>query len=182
MFHNRALLASLLAVPVTWALPTEECPILGPIFPHSFDLSKSPIFTNATEQFPDVIASLFASGSLNQTGSAFSIDVFSTETNTSIYSYNHVGSGVQDSKTGGEMTDETIFRIGSVSKLYTAYAIIATAGLGIFSEPVTRYIPELKGNSRDQPHDFIIWEDITVGALFNHQAGVGGFREHETIA
>ena len=171
MFRPSVLLASLFALPSVFSIPTDDCPILGPTFPHSFDLSQSEAFINATEQFPDVIATLFETAAINETGSAFYIDVFSTETNTSIYSYSHVGSGVQDSKMGGEMNDETIFRIGSVSKLYTAYTALVAAGLDVLRDPVTKYIPELEGNPRDQPNDYIIWEDVTVGALMSQQAG-----------
>jgi CubicO group peptidase (beta-lactamase class C family) len=178
MFRNIALLAPFLAtIPSVLALPTENCPILGPIFPSSFDLSTSDIFVNATSQFPDAISLLFEAGAVNETGQAFSIDVFSTYTNTSIYSYNHVGSAVQSSKQGGEMNDETIFRVGSVSKLYTAYAILVAAGLDVFRDPVTKYIPELGGNPRDQPHTYITWEDVSVGALLSQQGGVGGVRK-----
>jgi CubicO group peptidase (beta-lactamase class C family) len=151
--------------------------MLGPLFPSSFDVSASEFFTNATELFPAAITSLFESAAVNETGQAFAIDVFSTYTNTSIYSYSHLGSAVESSQQGGELGDETIFRIGSVSKLYTAYAIIAAAGLDIFRDPVTKYIPELEGNPRDKPHEFIIWEDVTVGALLNQQAGSGGVRK-----
>ena len=181
MFRSLAFLAPLLALPSVSSLPTDDCPILGPIFPKSFDVSQSEAFINATELFPEVIAGLFETGAVNETGSAFYIDVFSTQTNTSIYSYGHVGSGVQTSQQGGEMSDETIFRIGSVSKLYTAYAVLVAGGLDIWRDPVTKYIPELEGNPRDQPNDFIIWEDISIGALLSQQAGTAGFPTEGTV-
>ena len=42
---------------------------------------------------------------------------------------------------------------------------------------MTRYIPELAGNSREDVLTKIIWEDITVDALASQQAGAGGVRK-----
>ena len=75
------------------------------------------------------------------------------------------------------LNDDTIYRIGSVSKLYTVYAILANAGMGVLDHPVTRYLPELAGNSGSDPLQRISWEDVTVGALASQLGGTRGFRE-----
>ncbi|KAF4978639.1 hypothetical protein FZEAL_5042 [Fusarium zealandicum] len=156
------------------AIPTEECPILGPSFPSNFNPSNTKAIHDARAGFPQIIKSLFSSGALNSTHSSFAIDVFSTATNESIYSYYHAGNGLNDTLTAGHLDDETIFRIGSVSKIYTVYAILAHAGLDVFNHPVTDYVPELAGNSDNDPLARIRWEDVTVGALASQQAGSGG--------
>lgn len=156
------------------AIPTENCPNLGPAFPHDFDLKASKPFQSAVAAFPEVIETLFSTGSISQNNSTFSIDVFSTATNESVYSYHHVAPGNNGTLTAGELSDETIYRIGSVSKLYTAYAILATAGIKVLDQPVTDYVPELAGSR--EPHT-IAWEDVTIGALMAQQAGAGGFRK-----
>lgn len=163
--------------PIVNALPTADVPILGSTFPSDFDLTQTDAFLEGTESFPQLIEELFASGAVNESETSFAIDVFSSVTNTSIYHYYHSGSVNEEYLTAGELNDDTIFRVGSVSKLYTIYAILAQAGLDILRDPVTKYLPELSGNSRDAPLTKIIWEDITVGALAAHQAGTGGFRK-----
>lgn len=174
MVRPIALILPLLSIILrssTQSLPTDDCPILGPSFPSNFDLSSSTTIRELGSRFPEQIKSLFSSGAVNRTHLSFSINVFSTVTNSSIYSYHHAAPGLNGSLTAGVLNDGTIYRIGSVSKLYTVYAILAYAGMEVFDHPVTRYLPELVANSRGDPLERINWEDVTVGALAS-QLGV----------
>jgi len=155
--------------------PTDDCPILGPAFPSDFDVTSSTAIKEAISAFPGLIDNLFDSGVMNRSDISFTIDVFSSETNDSIYSYVHSGEDLKSSLTAGILDDGTIFRIGSVSKLYTVYAILAVAGMEIFEHPVTKYLPELAWD--DIPSDKIVWNQVTVGALASQMGGTGGFRE-----
>jgi CubicO group peptidase (beta-lactamase class C family) len=177
MLLDKTLVGSLLGFAATSAariVATDEVPLIGPTFLTNFDPSNSTAIQNAKSKFPGLIDNLFSTGALNRTDLAFSIDVFSAATNSSIYSYSHVGEDSKDSVTSGVLDDKTISRIGSVTKLFTVYAIIAKAGIQVFSDPVTKYLPELAGNSSNNPLERIRWEDITVGALSSQQAGSGG--------
>ncbi|KAF4468817.1 beta-lactamase [Fusarium albosuccineum] len=167
-------LLSLCLSSLSQSIPTEECPILGPVFPSNFDPSRTKAIRDAKKNFPKVIESLFSSEVLNTTQTSFAIDVFSTATNESLYSYYHAGEGLRGTLTTGDLDDGTIFRIGSVSKIFTVYSILAKYGLDIFNHPVTNYVSELAGNSDSDPLDKIKWEDVTVGALAAQQAGSGG--------
>lgn len=177
MLLDKALVGSLLGLAVTSAasiIATDEVPLIGPTFLTNFDPSNSTAIGNAKSKFPGLIDNLFSTGALNRTDLAFSIDVFSAATNSSIYRYSHVGENAKDTVTSGALDDKTISRIGSVTKLFTVYAIIAKAGIQVFSDPVTKYLPELAGNTSNNPLEKIRWEDITVGALASQQAGSGG--------
>ncbi|KAF7528005.1 hypothetical protein PCG10_001940 [Penicillium crustosum] len=183
MLLDKALVTSLLGLAASSTariIATDEVPLIGPSFLSNFDPSNSSAINHAKSQFPGLIDSLFSTGELNRTDLAFHIDVFSAATNKSIYSYSHVGENSKPSLTSGELNDKTISRIGSVTKLFTVYAIIAKAGIEVFAHPVTKYLPELAGNSDSEPLDSIRWEDITVGALANQQAGSGGVADFLT--
>ncbi|KAJ5494376.1 hypothetical protein N7463_010463 [Penicillium fimorum] len=177
MLFDKVLLASLLGLAASSTvriIATDEVPFIGPSFLSNFDPSNSTAINQAKSKFPGLIDNLFSTGDLNRTDLAFHFDVFSAATNKSIYSYSHVGENSKQSVTSGEFNDKTTSRIGSVTKLFTVYAIIAKAGIEVFSHPVTRYLPELAGNSANDPLEEIRWEDITVGALASQQAGSGG--------
>lgn len=177
MLLEKALIGSILGLAATSAariVATDEAPLIGPSFIANFDPSNSTAINNAKTKFPGLIDNLFSSGDLNRTDLTFSIDVFSAATNRSIYRYSHVGENSKKSLTSGVFDDKTISRVGSVTKMFTVYAIIAKAGIEVFSDPVTKYIPELGGNSSSDPLERIRWEDITVGALASQQAGSGG--------
>ena len=170
--------ASLVAAPIP--IPTDDCPILGPAFPSDFNVASSTAIRDAKSAFPGLVENLFNSGVLNRSDVSFVIDVFSSETNASIYSYAHSGEDLKSSLTAGVLDDGTIFRIGSVSKLHTVYAILAVAGMEIFEHPVTKYLPELACD--DVPSDRIVWNEVTVGALASQMGGTGGFREFYSLS
>ncbi|KAI8186558.1 hypothetical protein KHU50_001308 [Colletotrichum sp. SAR 10_65] len=155
-------------------IPSDEVPLIGPSFLSNFDPTNARSVLNATESLPAIINTLFESDVLNKTDLVFTVDVFSAATNKSLYSYFHAGDEGKQGLTAGVLNDQTIGRIGSVSKLFTVYAIIAKAGIEVFSHPVTKYLPELLGNSSGDPLKHVRWEDITVGALASQQAGSGG--------
>jgi CubicO group peptidase (beta-lactamase class C family) len=171
------LTAYALLLPTTIAqtlLPAEDCPILGPAFPSTFDIESTKAFQNAVNIFPQRIEELFEDGTFNRSSSSISIDVFSTYTNRSIFSYYYAAPALEVALTQGVLNDATIQRIGSVSKLFTVYALIAKGGLGIFQDPVTKYIPELAGNPANDSLNKLHFESLTIEALASHISGTGG--------
>lgn len=158
--------------------PSDACPLLGPALYKNFDLSNSSAFANATAAFPSVIDSLFNSSVVDSSLVSFVIDIYSTHTNKSLYTYTHKATAPALNESFPlQINDGTIFRVGSVSKLYTVYALLAHAKtLNVFDLPVTNFLPELAGNAPgNATHPAIVWENVTIGALASHQAGVGGF-------
>lgn len=177
MFLHQTLITPLLAFAVGTAASvafTADMPLIGPSFSANFDPSNSKAIRSAKAEFPGLMEGLFSAGTLNRTDLVFAVDVFSAATNKSLFNYYHVGEGQNVTLTCGDLNDKTIGRLGSVSKIFTVYAILAAAGMEVFSHPVTRYLPELAGNPSNDSLDRIIWEDVTVGALASQQAGSGG--------
>ncbi|KAJ5766242.1 uncharacterized protein N7511_003858 [Penicillium nucicola] len=177
MRFYKLLIGSLLGISYASAariVATDEAPLIGPSFISNFDPSGSLAIRNARSKLPGLIDDLFETDVLNRTDLAFSIDIFSAATNDSLYRYTHVGGDMKKTLTAGTLNDKTISRTGSVTKLFTVYAILVKAGIQCFSHPVTKYLPELAGNSSSDPLDRIRWDDITIGALASHQAGSGG--------
>ncbi|KAJ6447000.1 beta-lactamase [Purpureocillium lavendulum] len=158
----------------SYSQPIDECPIFGSSFPAGFNISNTKAFSKARSAFPKAIEKQFSAGLLNKTHTVFAIDVFSTATNESVYSYFHTGEALKGSVTGGELNDTTVSRVGSVTKLFTAYAVLAAGGIGVLEHPVTKYLPELAGNNKSDPLDKLHWEDVTIGALMSQQGGSGG--------
>lgn len=178
MFGNNAhtyLALSSLAASLVIGIPTEDCPNSGPALSSDFNLGDTDAFQNAVAAMPEQIEALMASGQLSSNITTFSLDVFSTVTNESVYSYHHAAPALNSTLTTGKLDDRSVYRVGSVSKLFTAYAILNVADIAVFNHPVTQYLPDLAGNKGPGK---IIWEDVTVGALASQQAGAGGMREY----
>ncbi len=74
------------------------------------------------------------------------------------------GYGVADIETGRAVTERTLFRVGSVTKMVTAAALAEMAAQGTvdLQAPVGRYVPELAGRRV---------ADVTTHQLLTHSAG-----------
>ena len=75
------------------------------------------------------------------------------------------------------MTEDSIYRVGSLSKLITIYLFLIEAGPRYWNYPITEFVPELAAaaeecSAEEDPVDCIDWEDITLGALASNLAGV----------
>lgn len=76
-----------------------------------------------------------------------------------------------------EVDENTVFRIGSNSKLWTMLLYMTFNGTKYFEEPDTKYVPELRWNILNHTTgvdeiDAVRWEDVTIGQLASHQAGI----------
>ena len=70
---------------------------------------------------------------------------------------------------GDELDGETVLRIGSVTKMFTVYALLLKCGFHCFDDPITKHVPELLQENASGAN----WEDITVGALASQMSGIG---------
>jgi len=78
------------------------------------------------------------------------------------------GYGVRDKEAGGEVDADTLFRIGSTTKMMTAAAImqLREEGLLELDEPLTAYLPEFQ---LGRPWSA---DDLTLHLLMSHQSGL----------
>ena len=78
-------------------------------------------------------------------------------------------SGVYSKSEDRALTDDILYGIGSVSKIYTTVAVMQLAEQGHVSldAPVTRYLPQFR---MADPR----YRDITVRMLLNHSSGLMG--------
>lgn len=74
-----------------------------------------------------------------------------------------------------QVDENTVFRIGSASKLWTVFTFLASAGEASLYDPVTKWVPELQTAAvgADDAVDFVRWEDVTIQELASHLSGVG---------
>src|SRR6185369_14348608 len=77
--------------------------------------------------------------------------------------------GVTDKGTGKQAGPETMFGIGSVSKMFATIAtmILVDRGLVALDEPLVTYLPDFSMLSPE-------YRDITVRMLLNHSSGLPG--------
>ena len=81
-----------------------------------------------------------------------------------------------------KVSTDSVFRIGSISKLFTVYAFLLHGGLQLWERSGTEFIPELRDISRNDgcfsDLDVVRWEEVTLGSLASHMSGIGRDCEH----
>jgi hypothetical protein len=163
------------------------CPILGPRFPLPSGLTTDGVvlasLKNMTATFDEIIASGESShGPIASNATSFSISVFSPTDPINVsrpyfYEYHHTAPGLGEaSGSDAKATAESIYRIGSLTQVFTTWLFLMKAGEAELSAPVTKFVPELSAarSSTDGTSSMVqvSWDEITLGDLAAHLGGI----------
>jgi hypothetical protein len=174
-------LAALAAFHGITALP--NCPIQGQEFPEPRNLAEHPIWKEAMKNLTGVYEwhDLDPDGVTGAANFSYSVQVFSSNPGQDIvFERYHTAPNLPTlNSTGVTKVDErTVYRLGSITKVYTVLAWLAAAGDSRLSDPVAKYLPEIaayieenEGREDDGVYK-VDWEDITIGALMGQASGI----------
>lgn len=160
------------------------CLLLGPDYPAPRQLSTSSTVAAALQKLNSTITRSLKQdvgyGKVGANFTSFSVELYSVHEDKPLFTFHHSAPGLAHPEEGVSTVDSnTIYRVGSVSKLLSVYVFLATVGDVHFNEPVTKYVPELaayaaqnKQNLQGDDSDYFDWESMTLGALASHSAGI----------
>lgn len=169
MLLNTVTLALLALAGGALSQTNPTCPLLGPVFPPiQKGLAKSTAVKGAIARLTDELNKVTKEG----TDTTLYVQAFSGS--DKIFSYGYAPPSTSGSLTSGTLDENTVFRIGSVSKLVTVYALLAEVDMERLNDPITRWIPELARamNHRDDPVQSPRWNEMTIGQLASHMSGI----------
>lgn len=165
----------LLGLSTVPAQALRPCPLFGPDFPIPTALSDDVSIRNALSEILQLVPSL----DVDFRNTSFSIDIYPAADQRPLFSYHQSAPTLQKHGHGVQaVNDTTVYRIGSISKLLTAYVYLLEAGDVSFNQPVTRYVPELADisarlrNKSASALQYVDWDATTIGALASHMAGI----------
>ncbi|KAI0910865.1 beta-lactamase/transpeptidase-like protein [Ustulina deusta] len=151
------------------AAPT--CPLEGPAFPKPLQIAESEAMkvavSNLTETFKGITDSAESY--------SFALEVFSAHDPDPIFSVLHTAPKLAELNTTGVKTvdDNTVFRLGSLTKIYSMYLFLINAGDKLWNEPITSYVPELQAlMNYSDPVAHTAWEKVTIGGLATQMTGI----------
>lgn len=176
MKHAPAFLSALAAI------SRQEVPssagIAGPAFPAPASLPGSELLGSAAATFEDIIAK---SAIVQPNETAWAVSVFSASDEKPLYEKYFTPEydvGV------AEVNKDSVFRIASVSKVFSVWTFLMEVGDDHFGDPITRYVPELLAVANDSVSgaiyddiDHVRWDEVTLGQLASHLAGIPRDRE-----
>lgn len=110
-----------------------------------------------------------------------SLEIFDTSCSDPLLKYAITSKEINTTLGVSKVDENTVFRIGSTSKMFPMLLLLIEGGFGPLQDPVSKYIPEIKaaaadlvGNStkNNDGIDYTKWDEITVGELASHLAGI----------
>lgn len=149
----------------------KPCPLLGQQYPQPVQIASEPRFQAAVKVLEGGLKQKSSNGTFNKL--SFSLGMFSTSEDNLLWEYHHTSAGVANSTYGVQEVDaDSIYRIGSISKLLTIYLWLISDGDRRWNHPITDYLPGLLEVSNSGNGVTPDWESITVGDLAGQMAGL----------
>lgn len=150
---------------------------MGPTFPEPQSLSKSAVLQDAVKNLTALFNAIDGDNSTGTYDNSYSIQVFSASDSTTIFQHSHTAQNLTNQNTTGvtKVDANTVFRIGSPTKVFSVYAFLIEAGDAHFNDPITKFVPELAALAANQTGNAltkVAWDDITIGELASHMAGI----------
>ncbi|KAM4065773.1 beta-lactamase [Hirsutella rhossiliensis] len=182
MYAHQYPLAMLAVASPTSALPVFDQKLLGPAYPApSYVAADASIRATAA----DVSAALGRAleggqtvfGNLTGKSTSLSMTALSALDDSPFVDFHYTARVNLSSESTTRVTAETMYRVGSISKLFTVYALLLHGGAKHWDRPVTDFIPELRDAASkadtELPFEHVQWHDVTVGALASQLSGIG---------
>jgi hypothetical protein len=185
-FISLGLLA-IVQLPLSTAIP--NCPLTGPEFPPPQRLSQHPTWQQALSNVSGLLDFINFGGSGDNNNLSYSIQVFSTNPGEGLLGERHrTAPNLLASTPGVKSVDgNTVYRLGSVSKVFTVLAWLAELGDVHWNQPITNFIPELaalSAQATSRPFDGVrqtSWEDVTIESLASQVSGLGRDCKHSAL-
>ncbi|KFX92989.1 hypothetical protein O988_07063 [Pseudogymnoascus sp. VKM F-3808] len=157
------------------------CSLIGPDLPIPRAVSNTTAFKDGIISLKKAIADAISTGvtsygDMDASATSFSVEIFSIREEEPMFTYHYGAPGLADSTDGVKRIDsDSIYRLGSVSKVLTVYTFLAAVGDVSFNEPITKYIPELAAYAAQHAGgdeiDFMDWDSVTIGSLTSQLSG-----------
>ncbi|KAI1411055.1 beta-lactamase/transpeptidase-like protein [Hypoxylon sp. FL1857] len=157
----------------------QNCPLYGLGYPKPTNLLAQPGIQKAATSLDAVFAEYIDHA--NNTGSddfSYSVEVFSADEEEPLWSHYWTAPNLKTLNTTGvkKVDGDTVYRLGSVTKIFSILTFLIEAGDTIWNEPITKYIPEIAAmvDGADNSHSIFTpdWESITIGSLASQMSGL----------
>lgn len=144
VFSGWATLTALPYVTPFQILPSPDLALHGPIYLPATN-GSSQAFVNAKAEAKSAIEGIIAAGNssfglFDNLTTSFSLSVFRLADDEPLFEYHFDAPGLNGSLTRSKLTEDTIYRAGSIGKLMTVYTFLVDVGDAIFTQPVTKYL------------------------------------------
>jgi CubicO group peptidase (beta-lactamase class C family) len=155
-----------------------NCPLYGPIFPQLQHPGNSSIIQETIANLTALFEAIDADNSTGTGNNSYAVKIFSiNDQYPTLFEHYHTSPNLANQSSPGvkNVDGDTIWRLGSVTKIFTIFTWLAEAGDSYFVDPITKHVPELAALVANKSGDAIsrvAWEDITIGELASQMSGI----------
>ncbi|KAJ5620773.1 hypothetical protein N7510_004757 [Penicillium lagena] len=156
------------------ALAFNNPTFLTPVFPVPLIPETTEVWHSIRQTITSNLTGAIAAANGGEGANSVAIRAISVQEDSPLIEFYHTAKSISPASVQ-KVGADTVFRIGSISKLFTVYSLLVRGGFDIFEGPVTKYVPELRKaglNSTVDPIDDVNWEEVTVGALASQLSGI----------
>lgn len=124
--------------------PKIDLSVLGPVYLPAANNSYA-AFVNASTQATAALQQAIATGNttygpFDNQATSFSASVFSLTSEEPLFEFHFEAPQLNGSYTAGKLSENTIYRTGSLGKLLTIYTWLVDIGDSIYLDPITKYV------------------------------------------
>lgn len=182
MYAHQYPLAMLAVASPGSTLPGFDQKLLGPAYPAPSHVAADASIRATADDVSAALGRAFEGGqtkfgNLSGKSTSLSVTALSALDDSPFLDFHYTPRANLSSGSTTRVTSDTVYRIGSISKLFTVYALLLHGGTRHWDRPVTDYIPELRDAASyagtETPLEHVQWHEVTVGALASQLSGVG---------
>jgi CubicO group peptidase (beta-lactamase class C family) len=157
---------------VTLDTALSNCPPLGAVLPPPRKPSSDSTVQAIVSELEELQS---AAAELLQNATAMSVTIASMYEDTPLLSFAYTPP-VRNTSGTSVVDGDTVFRIASVSKVFTVMGLLLLGDKVSMEDPITKYIPELGNLKAQQEVNTAVtttnWDEITLDALASQLAGI----------
>ncbi|KAI2468653.1 beta-lactamase/transpeptidase-like protein [Annulohypoxylon bovei var. microspora] len=158
----------------------QNCPLYGLGYPKPTNLLVQPGIKTAATALDSVFSEYIDHSNETKSDSfSYSVEVFSVDDEEPLWSHHWTASNLETLNSTGvtKVDGDTVYRLASVTKVFTILTFLAEAGDTLWNEPIANYIPEIAAfveAGADNSHSISStnWESITMGSLASQMSGL----------
>ncbi|KAH7311051.1 beta-lactamase family protein [Rhexocercosporidium sp. MPI-PUGE-AT-0058] len=162
-----------------------NCDFLGPQFPSPVDLSSNSSFVAAAwksvsaviDSYLEVGSNGTVENSIGLEDLSFSIGMFSIhDLAAQTLQYHHISADAKAGPGTSEVTGDSIYRVASVSKLFTVFASLLSFDNDKWDQSILNFIPGISNFTLNSTQSSSVvqtkWKEVTLRALASQIAGI----------
>lgn len=179
MLEYRRILTWLVVSQAITSHAKQNCPLYGLGYPKPTNLFQYEEIRSAATAL-DTLVGQYIDNATN-TGSdrfSYSAEVFSANEQEPLWSHYWTAKNLGNTPGVKKIDGNTVYRIGSLTKIFTMLTFLAEAGDSSWNEPISKYVPEVADLIDDGPDDTSHslsspdWASITIGSLASQISGL----------